>query len=74
MKTYLIDPSQRLSLDTVRSIIENGMHVGLSDIAVSRIVSCREYLDKKIETKLDWSRISRTGNIEFTQEIVDKYI
>ncbi len=49
MKTYLIDPSQRLSLDTVRSIIENGMHVGLSDIAVSRIVSCREYLDKKIE-------------------------
>lgn len=49
MKTYLIDPSQRLSLDTVRSIIENGMHVGLSDTAVSRIVSCREYLDKKIE-------------------------
>ena len=49
MKTYLIDPSQRLSLDTVRSIIEKGMHVALSDTATERIVRCREYLDKKIE-------------------------
>ena len=49
MKTYLIDPSQRLSLDTVRSIIEKGMHVALSDTATGRIVRCREYLNKKIE-------------------------
>lgn len=49
MKTYLIDPSKRLTLDIIRSIIDEGIHVGLSDTAIIRIGGCRKYLDDKIK-------------------------
>lgn len=45
--------SQHLSLDRVDEIIRKGMKIELSEDARNRIVSCREYLDKKMASQTE---------------------
>ena len=42
--------AEHLSIERIGEIIENNIKLELSDDARNRIVRCREYLDKKIET------------------------
>ncbi|MDE7466870.1 MAG: histidine ammonia-lyase [Muribaculaceae bacterium] len=49
MATHHISP-EWLTIDRVAHIIANGEKLALSDEAVNRINTCREYLDKKMET------------------------
>ncbi|MCM1484105.1 MAG: histidine ammonia-lyase [Muribaculaceae bacterium] len=47
--TYMIG-SERLTIDRVGEIIDQGLHIGLSPEAKNRIERCRAYLDDKIKT------------------------
>lgn len=42
--------SDHLSINRVKEILEKGMRLDLSEDAENRIVRCREFLDKKMET------------------------
>lgn len=50
MKTHFISPDH-LDLARVRTIIEEGYKLELSEEAVRRITVCREYLDNKMKTQ-----------------------
>ena len=52
METHLIS-AEKLTLERVREIIESGCPLALSDDALDRIVSCRAYLDDKMEHCFD---------------------
>ena len=43
--------SERLTLQRVKEIIDNGMKLELSQDAVNRIEKCRNYLDRKMENQ-----------------------
>ena len=43
--------AEHLSIDRVREIIDKKMHLALSEDAKVRIVRCREYLDRKMESQ-----------------------
>ena len=43
--------AEHLTVDRVREILENDFKLALSDDARSRIVRCREYLDRKMENQ-----------------------
>lgn len=49
MSTHYIN-GDKLSLSKVKEILSNDMQIQLSDNAKNRIVKCRQYLDKKIES------------------------
>lgn len=42
--------SEKITVEQVARIIESGMMIALSEDAKRRVVECREYLDRKIET------------------------
>ncbi|MCF0212683.1 MAG: aromatic amino acid lyase, partial [Bacteroidales bacterium] len=49
--THNITPTERLTLQRVKDIIDNNMTLALSEEAIARIQKCRNYLDKKMETQ-----------------------
>jgi len=42
--------SERLSLDRVAEIIEDGFKIELSEESINKIQKCRTYLDEKVKT------------------------
>ena len=48
MNTYSIDPSKKLTVETVADILASGQKLALSDEARKRIEKCRSYLDRKV--------------------------
>jgi histidine ammonia-lyase len=52
MKTHLVSP-KRLTLEIIREITGQPTRLALSDEARKRIVQCREYLDRRIESGTD---------------------
>lgn len=49
MDVHYISP-EKITVDQLAHIVESGMKIALSDEAKKRVVECREYLDRKIET------------------------
>ncbi len=47
---FSIDPSKRLTLQEINTIISTGQQLQLSEIAKKNITDCRNYLDKKIKS------------------------
>ncbi len=48
MALHHINPSQKLTIDTIQNIVSTDLKLALSDEASSRIVKCREYLDQHL--------------------------
>ncbi|UTW62618.1 histidine ammonia-lyase [bacterium SCSIO 12741] len=51
MKVHHLISSERLTLTTIRDIIQSERLLHLSDSARDKIVACREYLDRKMDTQ-----------------------
>ncbi len=51
MKVHHLISSERLTLATIRDIVESECLLHLSDSAKVRITACREYLDRKMDTQ-----------------------
>ncbi len=49
MEIHYISP-EKITVTQLAEIVENGVKIALSDEAKKRVVDCRNYLDKKIET------------------------
>ncbi len=49
MEIHYISP-ERITVEQIAHVVESGMKIALSEEARKRVVECREYLDKKIET------------------------
>jgi histidine ammonia-lyase len=52
MNVYKIN-SERLTLEQISTIIDKNMRIELSDEAVKKIIKCRTYLDKEVDTRTE---------------------
>ncbi len=74
---FNIDPSKRLTLQEINSIISSNQQLQLSDVAKKNITDCRNYLDKKVKSQTEPIYGINTGfgslcNVEIPASDIEK--